>query len=143
MAARGSRTTPAGTAPGALPDGTAAWTDGELAEVRGELDGQARVLREEIGAAEAAAAALQREQVGEGSGDEADAGSRTFGREHERTLADNSRELLVQVERALARLDDGSYGGCERCGQAIPKPRLQAFPRATLCVGCKSREERR
>ena len=59
------------------------------------------------------------------------------------SLANNSRDLLLQVERALERLDDGTYGRCENCGNPIPKARLQAFPRATLCVTCKQREERR
>jgi RNA polymerase-binding transcription factor DksA len=43
----------------------------------------------------------------------------------------------------LARLDDGSYGQCESCGNPIGKERLQAFPRATLCMACKQRQERR
>ena len=59
------------------------------------------------------------------------------------SLANNSRDLLLQVERALGRLDAGTYGRCENCGNPIPKARLQAFPRATLCVSCKQREERR
>jgi DnaK suppressor protein len=59
------------------------------------------------------------------------------------SLAANSRDLLSQVERALQRLDDGTYGVCESCGNPIGKARLQAFPRATLCVSCKQREERR
>ena len=59
------------------------------------------------------------------------------------SLAANSRDLLSQVERALQRLDNGNYGICENCGNAIGKARLQAFPRATLCVSCKQREERR
>ena len=88
-------------------------------------------------------AALQRDS-GEGSGDDqADAGTKTFEREHEMSLAANSRDLLSQVERALQRLDNGSYGICENCGNPIGKARLQAFPRATLCVSCKQREERR
>ena len=119
------------------------WTADELAEVRAELDAQALALRAEIDRAEAASEKLKRDQSSEGSGDEADAGTKTFEREHEMSLANNSRDLLSQVERALARIDDGSYGHCERCGNAIPKPRLQAFPRATLCVSCKQREERR
>ena len=119
------------------------WSEEELAEVRTELLEQVGTLRAEIAQAEAVAAALQADSRGEGSGDEADAGSKTFEREHEGALANNSRELLLQAERALARLDDRTYGGCESCGQDIPKPRLQAFPRATLCVGCKSRQERR
>jgi RNA polymerase-binding protein DksA len=119
------------------------WTAEELAEVRAELDAQALALRAEIDRAEAASEKLKRDQSSEGSGDEADAGTKTFEREHEMSLSNNSRDLLVQVERALGRLDAGTYGRCEECGNAIPKARLQAFPRATLCVACKQREERR
>ncbi len=54
-----------------------------------------------------------------------------------------NQELLLQNEHALARIDEGTYGTCESCGEAIGKARLQAFPRATLCVTCKQREERR
>jgi DnaK suppressor protein len=137
---------PARTAPAAVPAPAAVgddWTSDELAEVRAELDAQARTLRAEIDRAEAASESLKRDQSSEGSGDEADAGSKTFEREHEMSLSNNSRDLLVQVERALGRLDAGTYGRCEECGDAIPKARLQAFPRATLCVACKQREERR
>ncbi|MCA1712672.1 MAG: TraR/DksA C4-type zinc finger protein, partial [Actinobacteria bacterium] len=120
-----------------------AWTRAELNAVRKELDEQAKELRGEIDDAEEVQATLKRDASSEGSGDEADAGSKTFEREHEMSLANNSRDLLVQVERALARLDAGTYGRCENCGDPIPKARLQAFPRATLCVSCKTREERR
>jgi RNA polymerase-binding protein DksA len=123
--------------------GETPWTKAELAEIRKELDEQARELRGEISEAETAWAALQRDS-GEGSGDDqADAGTKTFEREHEMSLAANSRDLLSQVERALQRLDNGTYGICENCGNPIGKARLQAFPRATLCVTCKQREERR
>ncbi len=133
----GTRRTP-GTPPGGQP-----WTAGELAAVRGELEEQAQELRGEIDSAEASWTALQRD-AGEGAGDDqADAGSKTFEREHELSLANNSRDLLAQVERALGRLADGTYGVCESCSRPIAKARLQAFPRATLCVACKQREERR
>ena len=123
--------------------GDEAWTSVELATVRGELEAQAQDLRHEIGDAESTNEQIQRDASNEGSGDEADAGTKTFEREHEMSLANNSRDLLQQVERALARLDAGTYGACEHCGNAIPKARLQAFPRVTLCVSCKQREERR
>jgi len=58
-------------------------------------------------------------------------------------MTQNARDLLAQNEQALARIDAGTYGVCESCGQSIGKARLQAFPRATLCVSCKQREERR
>ena len=82
--------------------------------------------------------------AGEGAGDDqADAGTKTFEREHEMSLAANSRDMLEQTSRALARIDAGTYGVCESCGNPIGKRRLQAFPRATLCMTCKQREERR
>jgi RNA polymerase-binding protein DksA len=119
------------------------WTKAELGKVRAELEAQVRDLRGEITDAEQSWAALQRDS-GEGAGDDqADAGTKTFEREHEMSLAANSRDLLSQVERALQRLDDGTYPVCESCGNPIGKARLQAFPRATLCVTCKQREERR
>jgi RNA polymerase-binding protein DksA len=119
------------------------WTTGELNAIRRDLEAQLRELRGEISEAEQSWAALQRDS-GEGAGDDqADAGTKTFEREHEMSLAANSRDLLSQVERALQRLDDGTYGVCESCGNPIGKARLQAFPRATLCVSCKQREERR
>lgn len=127
----------------AAPDGTS-WTADELAAVGADLQQQAQELRREIDSAQSTWAAFQRDGGGDGWGDDqADAGSKTFEREHELSLANNSRHLLAQVHRALGRLDDGTYGVCESCGGAVGKARLQAFPRATLCVSCKQREERR
>ena len=51
--------------------------------------------------------------------------------------------MLAQIDRALARIHDGTYGVCESCGNPIGKMRVMAFPRATLCMTCKQREERR
>ncbi len=81
---------------------------------------------------------------GDGAGDDqADTGSKAFEREQEMTLLANARESVFQTQRALQAIDDGTYGRCESCGNAIGKARLQAFPRATLCVSCKQKQERR
>jgi DnaK suppressor protein len=50
--------------------------------------------------------------------------------------------MLEQVRQALGRVDDGTYGICDGCGNGIGKFRLQAFPRAKLCMSCKVAEER-
>jgi RNA polymerase-binding protein DksA len=119
------------------------WTKKELAEVRTELEIEVGRLVHQISEAEEGIADLLRDS-GDGAGDDqADAGTKTFEREHEMSLANNARELLLQNERALSRLSDGTYGVCERCGKPIGKLRLQAFPRATLCVTCKQLDERR
>ena len=59
--------------------------------------------------------------------------------------ADASRDLseLRMLDAARTRIDDGTYGVCESCGNPIGKLRLQAAPRATLCVPCKTKQERR
>jgi DnaK suppressor protein len=89
-------------------------------------------------------AEAQRDRLTDSAGDDqADTGTKTFEREQEISLANNIRERVGQVERALDRLDDGQYGWCERCGNPIPVERLAAFPSATLCVTCKQLEERR
>jgi DnaK suppressor protein len=119
------------------------WTDEELAELRAELKTEAAALRDEIGQAEAEIAARLGDSVAEAGDDEADASSKVFEREHELSLTHNARELLDQTEHALARIDAETYGVCESCGKPIGKARLLAFPRATLCVECKQREERR
>ncbi len=118
----------------ALPvrQGERRWTEAELAELRVEID-----------KAESDIADRLRDAVGDAGDDQADAGAKTFEREQEIALTHNARELLAQSERALSRIDAGSYGTCESCGEPIGKARLQAFPRATLCVACKQREERR
>jgi DnaK suppressor protein len=129
----------------ALPvrPGEDAWTPEEVAQLRGELDADAERLRRELTETEHEIADLLRDS-GEGAGDDqADAGTKTFEREHELSLANNSRDMLEQTERALSRIDAGTYGLCESCGLPIGKARLQAFPRATLDVACKQREERR
>jgi RNA polymerase-binding protein DksA len=119
------------------------WTKAELNEVRTELRDEVRRLRDELDLAEHEIDDMLRDS-GDGAGDDAaDAGSKTFEREHEMSLANNTRDMLVQAERALARIDNRSYGVCENCGNPIGKARLQVFPRATLCMTCKQREERR
>jgi DnaK suppressor protein len=81
---------------------------------------------------------------GDGAGDDqADSGAKAFEREQEMTLLANAREAMIQSQHALDRISEGSYGSCESCGNPIGKLRLQAFPRATLCVSCKQQQERR
>ncbi len=119
------------------------WTDAELKQVRAELEAEAVGLRADIARAASDIAERLTDSVRDAGDDQADAGTKAFEREHELALTQNARNLLDQTERALARIDAGIYGVCESCGQPIGKARLQAFPRAMLCVGCKQREERR
>lgn len=119
------------------------WTAAELAELRTELEGEVEHLTQEIKDAEQEIAGLFRDGSDGAGNDQADVGSTTLERYHELSLANNARDMLNQIEFALTRIDDGTYGVCDNCGNAIGKGRLQAFPRATLCVSCKERQERR
>jgi DnaK suppressor protein len=119
------------------------WTGSELAEVRETLETDAAGLRRDIEQAESQVANRLEDGIRDAGDDEADAGAKTFEREHEFAMTSNARHLLEQTERAVARIDAGTYGACESCGQPIGKARLMAFPRAVLCVTCKQREERR
>jgi DnaK suppressor protein len=116
----------------------------EVERIRIALDARGGELREEYQQHLAEIAELQRGRLTDSAGDDqADTGSKTFEREQEISLANSILERITQVERALERLNEGSYGWCERCGDAIPVERLAAFPSATLCVKCKQLEERR
>jgi len=56
-------------------------------------------------------------------------------------IRDRERKLIVKIKEALARIDDGSYGKCEECGENIGRERLEARPVTTLCIDCKSLQE--
>jgi RNA polymerase-binding transcription factor DksA len=119
------------------------WTGAELKSIRGQISKELDRLRVELAKVEVEMDSLIQES-GEGAGDDqADAGTKTFEREHEMSLVINARDMVLQTERALERIDSKTYGNCEECGSAIGKARLQVFPRATLCMICKQKEERR
>lgn len=67
----------------------------------------------------------------------------TYERERLLSLIDNAKDLRDQIDHALVRVADGSYGVCESCGKSIEAARLKALPHATLCISCKRRDERR
>ena len=116
----------------------------ETEQIRAALSERRDELKAEYDQTMSEIAEAQRDRLTDSAGDDqADTGTKTFEREQEISLANNLRERIGQVERALDRLDDGQYGWCERCGSAIPVERLAAFPSATLCVTCKQLEERR
>lgn len=119
------------------------WTAKELKEVRAELHTEIERLTAEIASAESSLDEFLKEPIDGAGDDQADAGSKSFEREHELSLLAGARTGLEQNQHALDRLDDGTYGICESCGNPIGKLRLQAYPRATLCMSCKSRQERR
>jgi RNA polymerase-binding transcription factor DksA len=119
------------------------WTAAELKSMRNNLSKELERLRIDLAKVESEMDSLIKDG-GEGAGDDqADAGNKTFEREHEMSLLINARDMVIQTERAIERIDNKSYGVCEVCGNQIGKARLEVFPRATLCMSCKQKEERR
>jgi DnaK suppressor protein len=116
-----------------------------------DLDHQRAELLELQGRLRASAASLEHDlslddESGElptwGPDELADHATDTHDRELDDGVVENAEQILHEIDIALARIDDGSYGTCTACGQEIPRERLEAVPYATLCVADKRRQER-
>ena len=82
------------------------------------------------------------EEIGGTDNHLAETATVTLDREIDYTLEENSEHVLNEIEDALVRLAEGTYGKCSNCGREIPAERLEAMPWATQCIDCKRREER-
>lgn len=112
------------------------------------LEGQLQALNEERATYLHQAETLQAEadsltedrEPGDVQFDEESGEGDTLAVERERDLAlsAQARAAIEQIDRAIEKIHDGSYGKCDSCGTAIPKERLRALPYAALCVKCKS-----
>jgi DnaK suppressor protein len=110
-----------------------------FADIRKRLEEERASLRDQI---EALGVDNQNQQDDYGVGNHmADDATEVFTRERNIALRNNAQELLGQVEAALRRLDEGSYGVCARCGREIATERLEALPSATLCITCQAEVE--
>lgn len=110
-----------------------------LVEERTELETQLTTIEE------TSFATSQSDMSGEVSFDEenADAGTFTFERERDLSIENNVRDLMGKIDRALSRMDEGSYGLCSRCGKPIEKARLKALPYVDLCIKDAQAQARR
>ena len=119
-----------------------AWKVAEVRDIVKTLTADVARLLEELSENEHELDDLLHTSEGAGD-DQADAGSTALEREQEMSIVNNTREMLQASVDALRRVKAGTFGTCQSCGGAVGKARLQAFPRATLCVTYKQREERR
>ena len=126
-----------------VAEGEDPWTEEEVEEIREELLTDIARMEKAIEVAEAGLADLFQDGSDGAGRDPADVGSSNFERDQEMSLVQNARDMLEQAHLALRMFESGEYGSCESCGQPIAKDRPQVFPRATMCVACKQREERR
>jgi RNA polymerase-binding protein DksA len=109
----------------------------ELGDLRSRLVEEHEQLEAQLASiVEESFAATQSDMTGDvGLDDEsADAGTATFEREKDLSIENNVRDLLRKIDKALKRMDEKTYGLCERCGRPIEKARLKALPYAELCI---------
>jgi DnaK suppressor protein len=114
----------------------------DLKSLRKRLQDELAVLKGRHAGLEAAGAQDAAVAGGSGYSEEADAGSSTSERERDLSIAGNLRDLIEKVQGAIARIDDGGYGHCEVCGEAIEPERLEALPYTTLCLDDARRRAR-
>ena len=77
----------------------------------------------------------------EGSEDIVDRANNSYNREFMFALSDTERQILLEIEQALERLDEDNYGTCLNCEDDIPKMRLKAVPWTRYCVDCQEKVE--
>jgi len=82
------------------------------------------------------------EIVGNSDNHLGDTASATLDREIDYSLEENSEQVLRAIDVALQRIEEGTYGTCETCGQPISEERLEAIPYATQCIDCRRKGER-
>jgi RNA polymerase-binding protein DksA len=112
-------------------------TKKELDELRERLLAERVELEEQLATLEENTfAASQSDMSGEVAFDDetADAGTATFERERDLSIENNVRDLLAKIDRAIRRMDAGTYGLCDRCGKPIEKARIKALPYVDLCI---------
>jgi len=117
----------------------------EISELRERLVEERKDLQAQYDELEESSfSANQSDLTGEMGFDEeyADAGTATFERERDLSLVNNLRDLIERIDKALVKIDEGTYGLCDRCGKPIEKARLKALPYANLCLKDKQTEER-
>lgn len=115
----------------------------QLESIKKRLEDERDRLRQEISHLERVGPTYGQPEVGDAYGNHiADVATDTFEQEKTVALESHLRGTLNAVEDALRRLERGTYGLCEVCGRQISDARLEALPYATLCIECKTRQEK-
>lgn len=82
------------------------------------------------------------ESTDDNSDDFADRANNSYNRETMFALSDVERRMVIQIDEALRRIDNGSFGICTHCGSMIGRPRLEAVSWAKFCIDCQEKEEK-
>lgn len=105
--------------------------------LRSHLEGEQKHLTDELGQLRIASYPSDERREGSPFGKREEEATESLELERRLALEKQIREQLADVEAALVKFDEGTYGNCENCGQPIAPERLEALPQAKLCVACK------
>jgi DnaK suppressor protein len=106
--------------------------------LRSRLEGMKKRLSEELEQLKSTVRPADERREGSPFGKREEEATESFELEKRLSLEKRIREQLAEVEHALQKFEDGTYGLCDNCGQAIDPARLEALPQASLCLNCKS-----
>jgi DnaK suppressor protein len=107
--------------------------------LRARLENEQKRLNEELEQLKSSVRPADERREGSPFGKREEEATESFELERRLTLEKRLREQLADVEHALQKFEDGSYGFCDNCGQPIDPARLEALPHASLCLDCKAR----
>ena len=111
----------------------------KLGKIRGYLEGERVRLSQELKVAEEQRNTIERYYLPR---EKTEAATQILERNQQFVLTERLAGQLAEIERALEKLDNGTYGLCDFCGHPIPPDRLEIMPQATLCVICKATREK-
>lgn len=115
-----------------------------LHRMREQLLAERVATEDELARLRSVATAVETQSEHAGLGNHmADDATDLFEQEKNVTLLHHTEHLLEKLNAALRRVDDGTYGQCESCGEPIDEARLETLPYAALCVRCKARQEKK
>lgn len=106
--------------------------------LRSRLESERKRLAEELEQLKTTVRPADERREGSPFGKREEEAAESFELERRLTLEKRTKEQLAEVERALQKFEDGSYGLCDNCGGPINPARLEALPQASLCVKCKA-----
>jgi DnaK suppressor protein len=111
---------------------------GSLNLLRSRLQGEQKRLLDELEQLQANAYPADERREGSPFGKREEEATESFELEKRLALEKRIRDQLAEIEHALAKFDEGTYGLCDSCGQPIDPARLEALPQASLCLNCKA-----
>lgn len=107
--------------------------------LRSRLEQEQKRLTEEVEQLKASVRPSDERREGSPFGKREEEATESFELEKRLALEKQIKDQLVDIERALHKFDEGTYGSCDNCGQPINPARLEALPQASLCLSCKAK----